>query len=263
MLMMFARFARTSTKSLYHFGYIVSLCGAKIGVFRIMFQSQRPRIGKTNPLSAQIAIPRRYVGKQYLPLSIRNLQEQAKRGSSIKAQAGTFFGITPAPSYINNSNAVNRAIEYGRQNRGEGTRTKAQAEQSERRRQLADQIRNGSKVDLAGEIKAGRITRRDAQLVQQSAKESKLVRASKSLPIEQLLKVSELANPDELKELRPILMRRLSNLGRSHDPDEAAELAMRIRNVLAAKTEPERPGIPGALRKVLGRPAAARTQGVR
>ena len=76
--------------------------------------------------------------------------------------------MTPAPSYINNSDAVNRAIEYGRQNRGEGTRTREQAEQSERRRQLADQIRGGAKVDLAGEIKAGRLTRRDAQLVQQS-----------------------------------------------------------------------------------------------
>jgi len=63
---------------------------------------------------------------------------------------------------------VNRAIEYGRQNRGEGTRTREQAEQSERRRQLADQIRSGNKVDLAGEIKAGRITRRDAQLVSAS-----------------------------------------------------------------------------------------------
>jgi hypothetical protein len=108
-------------------------------------------------------------------------------------------------------------------------RTREQAEQSERRRQLADQIRSGTKVDLAGEIKAGRIIRRDAQLVQQAAKESKLVRAAKSLPIEQLLKVSEVAGPDELKELRPILMRRLGNLGRSHDPEQAAELAVRIR----------------------------------
>jgi hypothetical protein len=43
---------------------------------------------------------------------------------------------------------------------------------------------NTSIPELAAEIKAGRITRRDAQLVQQAAKESKLVRSAKSLPIE-------------------------------------------------------------------------------
>jgi hypothetical protein len=69
--------------------------------------------------------------------------------------------------------------------------------------------------------------------------------------------------PRLLKQFWPILMRRLSNLGRSHDPDLAAELAVRIRNVLASKTEPERPRIPGALRNVLGSRAAAHTQGVR
>jgi hypothetical protein len=216
-----------------------------------------------DPIVQQVMDAGKYMGKQYLPFSVRNMAEQQKRGSGLKSQTATFFGVTPAPSYINNSDAVNRAIEYGRANRGEGTRTRGQAEQSERRRQLADQIRTGTKVDLAGEIKAGRITRRDAQLVQQSAKESKLIRASKSLPIEQLLKVSEVANPDELKELRPILMRRLGNLGRSHDPEQAAELAVRIRNVLAARTAPQQPGIPNALRKVLGTRVGAHTQGVR
>jgi hypothetical protein len=216
-----------------------------------------------DPIMQQLMDTGKYVGKQYLPFSVRNMAEQQKRGSGLKSQTATFFGVTPAPSYINNSDAVNRAIEYGRANRGEGTRTKAQAEQSERRRQLADQLRSGKQVDLAGQIKAGQITRRDAQLVQQSAKESKLVRSAKSLPIEQLLKVSEVANPDELKELRPILMRRLGNLGRSHDPDQAAELAERIRNVLAAKAAPRQPGIPNALRKVLGTRVAAHTQGVR
>jgi hypothetical protein len=215
-----------------------------------------------DPIIQQLMDTGKYVGKQYLPFSIRNLAEQSKRGAGLKSQAATFFGVTPAPSYINNSDATNRAIEYGRANRGEGTRTKAQAEQSERRRQLADKIRTGAKLDLAGEIKAGRITRRDAQLVQQSAKESKLVRAAKSLPIEQLLKVSEVAGPDELRELRPILMRRLVNLGRSHDPEQVGELAARIRNVLASKKEPQQPGMPGPLRKLLGSRAAAH-EGVR
>jgi hypothetical protein len=63
--------------------------------------------------------------------------------------------------------------------------------------------------------------------------------------------------------LRPILMRRLANLGRSHDPDQAAELAVRIRIVLASKTPPQQQGIPGALRKVLGTRVAAHTQGTR
>jgi hypothetical protein len=205
-----------------------------------------------DPIIQQLMDTGKYVGKQYLPFSIRNLQEQSKRGSNLKSQAGTFFGVTPAPSYINNSDAVNRAIEYQRANRGQGTRTKAQAEASERRRELADKIRKGEQVDLSG------LSPRDAKSIQQAARESKLVRSSKSLPTEQLLKVSEVANPDELKELRPILMRRLGNLGRSHDPDEAAELAARIRNALNAKAAPQKPGIPNALRKVLGRPVAAR-----
>ena len=46
MQMMFARFALTTTKSFYHLRYIVALGGPKIGVFRIMIQSQRPRIGR-------------------------------------------------------------------------------------------------------------------------------------------------------------------------------------------------------------------------
>jgi hypothetical protein len=208
-----------------------------------------------DPIIQQLMDTGKYIGKQYLPFSVRNIGEQVKRGAGLKSQTAAFFGVTPAPSYINNSDAVNKAIEYQRANRGQGTRTKAQAEQSERRRELADKLRKGEQVDLSG------MSPRDAKSIKQSATESKLVRSSKSLPIEQLLKVAELGTPDERQELRPILMRRLGNLGRSHDPDQAAELAVRIRNVLAAKTAPQKPGLPGVLQRVLGRPATA--QGVR
>jgi len=115
-----------------------------------------------------------------------------------------------------------------------------------------------------GKLKRGASRAGMLSWFQQAAKESKLVRASKSLPIEQLLKVSEVAGPDELKELRPILMRRLSNLGRSHDPDEAADLAVRIRNILASKTVATAVrDSENALRKVLGTRVAGHTQGIR
>ena len=66
------------------------------------------------------------------------------------------------------------------------------------------------------------------------AKEGKLVRTSKSLPIEQLLKVAELASPDEMKELRPILERSSQSLARSHSTEETPELQQRIGKLLAS-----------------------------
>jgi hypothetical protein len=44
---------------------------------------------------------------------------------------------------------------------------------------------------------------RDGDSIEQAARESKLVRMSKSLPIEQLLKVAELATPEERTNFAP------------------------------------------------------------
>jgi hypothetical protein len=196
----------------------------------------------------------KYGLKQLLPFSVRNMQQRAQeqgdegllaplKPRNLEGSAASFVGITPAPGYINHTPAEEAALEYSSQNRGDGTRTRQQAEIRDRRRALVNQLKN-NRLDGEGlrvKVERGEVSPMDAQYAWKNAKSGApaLVREFQSLPIEQALKVWEKASDEEKKQLRPMMAKKVRQL-QNRTPEERAPLMKRWRQALGVTGgEPE------------------------
>lgn len=176
---------------------------------------------KDDPAMQQLIDVSEWAGKQAIPFSFTNagklledsgaqqnlgsmLHEAVKHPGDIALGQ---LGFTAAPSWIRNSEALNKAREYQRENRPPGTRTKEQAERSRIMHQMEDMYRSGKvDKDMIRELKhEGKISETDVLKARLYSRTDPLVRTFKSLSPEQALNVWKVANDKERKELRPIL----------------------------------------------------------
>ena len=93
------------------------------------------------------------------------------------------FGFQPAPAYIQNSPALNRAHEYDMANMPPGTRTQEQAEKQRLRNAIAVQYRSGHPDHAAIEnlVREGKLTQKEVNSAITTAKTDPLVRAARPL----------------------------------------------------------------------------------
>jgi hypothetical protein len=117
------------------------------------------------------------------------------------------LGFTSAPSWVQNSAALNKAYEYERQNMPPGTKTKEQAEKQHAMHALRTMYASGKvNRDTIHELKAkGIVSETDILKARLTAKNDPLVHVFKSLNPEQALNVWNVATDQEKKELRPAM----------------------------------------------------------
>ena len=94
------------------------------------------------------------------------------------------------------------------------------------------------------------IRERDARTLIEEAKTPQFERDFRRLSLERALEVWELANDEERKKLRPILLKKKSQQ-ENRVPAQRAPLQEKLRSALSERTAPQ-PVIPAALRKLLG-----------
>ena len=151
-------------------------------------------------------------GKQFIPFSVRNLQQRKEAGGSTGAQIQGFFGITPAPRYIDRTAAEKMTTEFLKA-RGDFTVTQESAEKRNFRNEFAKKLTSKNLTDtdwkkademglLDGGIDQG-IVERITSTPQQ--------RALKMLTAEEALKVYGVMNERERKSALPILIDKISN----------------------------------------------------
>jgi hypothetical protein len=131
---------------------------------------------------------------------------------------------------------------------GETTRTPAEQKLMQKHRSAIDAGKfdpNAVRTDL----KAGRLTERDAKLLLSESQSPQLVRDFKRLPLEKALQVWEVANDDERKQLRPALQKKAESL-KNRVPAERAKLQQQLRGALSQTAAPQ-PAIPQFFRKML------------
>jgi hypothetical protein len=144
------------------------------------------------------------------------------------------FGFQPAPAYIQNSPALNRAREYDRANMPPGTRTQEQAEKQRLRWSIAIQYQNGhpNRSAIENLVKEGNLTQKEVNSAIVTAKTDPLVRAARPLHLDQLLNVYADADQKERRELRPIIVRKGGDVQRETDPQRRAALRAALQNAL-------------------------------
>ncbi len=204
-----------------------------------------------------------FIAKQFLPFSIRNAYQRAESAGetglasplqrrSLPGTAESFVGLVPAPRSITQTSAEQRAHEAAVRLMPQGPRTREQFERSQLLGRYRNRLRSGdmSLSDLRQEVSAGRITGRDAEAIAQSSRRSPLQADFNRLPLEDALAVWQLANAEERRNLRPLLVRKqvqLENMPR----ERRRELEGRLREALYGRRLPE--GRPTSL---LGNPPA-------
>ena len=202
-----------------------------------------------DPIVQQLWQLAKFAGAEAVPFSIRGVQKLVLQKGSLESSlpgqvkaalkspkeliAGQ-FGFQPAPAYIQNSPALNKAHEYDLANMPPGTRTQEQAEKARLRNAIAIQYRSGHPDHAAIEnlVKEGKLTQREVNSAIVTAKTDPLVRAARQLHLDQLLKVYANADQRERPLLRPIIGRKAGDVQKETDPPRRAALRAALQNAL-------------------------------
>ena len=139
------------------------------------------------------------------------------------------FGFQPAPAVIQNSDALNKARDYQRDNFTPGTRTAEQAAKTNAMHQVEDMYRRKA-VDRDA-IKSfkdkGVLNEQDLLKARFDSRTDPLYASSKSLHPDQLLKVYQAGSTDEQRTLRPLLEQKEMELNTGKEEDRALRQAIR------------------------------------
>lgn len=101
-----------------------------------------------DPFVLQIAQEAGYIAQQLLPFSVRNVQEQSKRGDQSRTtKIGNWFGITPAPRSEVRTEAQNRMMEFLSRRQMSGA-TPEDAEARQTRSEILRGMRGNSDIKL-------------------------------------------------------------------------------------------------------------------
>ena len=203
---------------------------------------------KDDPVISQLAEVAEWAAKQTIPFSfssagklLENRGAQQTLGSMLTEGikhpgdiiAGQ-LGFTQAPAFIQHSDALNKAREYGQENRPSGTKTKQQAEKSQAMHTIEDMYRS-KKVDkdaIAAFKKAGIISEVDLLRARLYARSEPLTAAVSSLHSDQALNVYVLATPEEKKALRPLIELKQREINNDTAPDQRDALKKAYREAL-------------------------------
>jgi hypothetical protein len=145
------------------------------------------------------------------------------------------LGFTPAPSFIQNSEALNKARAYDAGNAPPGTRTKEASERMRAKYTIEDMYRSG-KVDkdaIHSMMQSGVISEPDRFSAQLAARENPLAAATKRLHVDQAVNVFMAASPEEQKLLRPVIETKQREIDTfTNNPEERQKLKDAYRNAL-------------------------------
>ena len=136
------------------------------------------------------------------------------------------LGFQKAPGYIQHSKAMNMARDYQRENRPPGTKTKDQTEHYKAIESVVRMYRNNDvdQEQIDRLVEEGKMTDRDVLKAERSSDEDPMVRAVRSLTIEQMLNVWQVATPAERDTIEPILRRHERDIDQIPDDEEQEKM---------------------------------------
>jgi hypothetical protein len=163
-----------------------------------------------DPYVQQVKDVAKHLGKSVIPFSVRGFQKESERGAGLRRKILPFVGITPAPSYINQSPAEKLMSKLTEERMPAGTRTKQEAERSRLRHQLQSKIRRGEDVTQEAQqgVQQSILKPDDLKGIERDAKQSPLQLRFKRLGIEDALDVYARMNERERSEVKEILTKK-------------------------------------------------------
>jgi hypothetical protein len=170
--------------------------------------------GSDDPLVEQMKQLAEYVGGAVEPFGVRNYQRDVQMQNPAADKAQRFVGIVPAPAAIEKTKAERLASELSRERIPVGGRTHGEAARRDAEQTIARLAKAGKDYATQARdyVQSGVLTAKDAHAAALRSQVPPLLRTARSLPLEDLLKVWNVATPEERDELRSILRRHLSSV---------------------------------------------------
>jgi len=157
-----------------------------------------------DPISQQMLDVAKHIGKEFLPLSVRNYKKMQKTQPSGKNVWVSITGITSAPSYISRSAAQKLMYRYIIENIPDKTRTKESFRLATERKNIKNRLRKGDPVDRDAAIKE--LGKTSFNRVVSDAKKEPFAESFTRLSFTQALNVYAIATPEERRQARSVLV---------------------------------------------------------
>lgn len=161
-----------------------------------------------DPIVKQALQLAEYAGKQLLPFGVRNAQQEGKEGVSTGKKVAGFFGVTKAPYWMEQSKAEQLAAQLVQDRMPQGTRTQEQADASQAKKDLVNQLRDPDPAvrakaaqTLAGDVKSGAMSLAEAKALYERVGQTTLQHQVHALDVTDALKVFDAATEEEKHQI--------------------------------------------------------------
>jgi hypothetical protein len=184
-----------------------------------------------------------YIAKSMEPFGFQGAFKRAGEGATPAQILAPFVGLTPAPNWVNQTAAQQKAEEIEENNRKSGSRTQAETDKANAKGRLGNALRALDRTPPQDENEKAARSAERGKLIQQaiankvlSPKEVPTFIADTALkPIQRQVKYLEigpatqvwnLATPEEKADLRPLMMEKVARAvaDEKMTPDEARKL---------------------------------------
>jgi hypothetical protein len=205
-----------------------------------------------DPIVKQAGDTMKYIGAQFEPFWIRNLEQRKQAEGEITARnvIESMFGIMTAPRSVTRSTAEALAADYLSEHMPAGARTPEKAKQAHTRGELIRQFRTNDPnrfKNLSQAMKDGQITQADRRDIFRSMRMTPLQQMTERLSLEQALNVYDRANEKEREQLKRILHGKM-HLLRGIPRDQQDEVRKRLDKIFGkpstAPLEEDEEGVP-------------------
>lgn len=165
-----------------------------------------------DPIIKQAMDLAKFAGKQFVPFGVQGYAKMTERDESTTKKLAPFIGITPAPSYIDQTDAEKLASSLMQEKMPAGTRTQAEADRGKLRHDLARAVKKGdptAREQIRKALADKLIFPKDVPDILRRSKETTLVRQVEGLDAEDSMKVWRAANDDERRQIISSVRRKL------------------------------------------------------
>lgn len=165
-----------------------------------------------DPFMQKVLDDLKFLVKQYEPFTFQNFEKTKNQPAAQRAQA--FFGITPAPYDINMTDAEKVAFEFQKGKIPQGGQTAEQKQHQQAKSDARSEYvaKGKDEAVLEAAVEKGTITEKEKNTIINNASKSRLEVMTKTLTLEEALRVYRKATPEEKKILDPIIKKKRANM---------------------------------------------------
>jgi hypothetical protein len=167
-----------------------------------------------DPLVKQALDSLKFAAVQTQPFGVRGIRQELKAGAGASSLL-PMVGMTPAPKYINASDAELLASSMVQSKMPSNTQTREEFERAQLKHELGHDL-----TKLPDAVRSGTITPKEAAAIARRAHQSLLSLHVKSLDLPEAIKVYRIATLAERATLRPTILTKYSNFTKAHPQPE-------------------------------------------